>query len=121
MQRFLGVTNAPVLTSNSKEEYVACVDQIVNAFLPDRNENPEFHNLVKLYQLHRHSRTCRKYQNEHCRFKFGKFFAKETLVAEPSPENNAIKEYVKEDILHAKNEILDKVKDYIKTILNPSK
>ena len=54
-------------------------------------------------------------------FKFGKFFAKETLVAEPSPENNAIKEYVKEDILHAKNEILDKVKDYIKTILNPSK
>ena len=38
---------------------MAFVDQIVHAFLPDRNENPELHNLVKLYQLHRHSRTCR--------------------------------------------------------------
>ena len=49
---FLWVDNAPVLTSNNKEEYVAFVDQIVHAILPDRNENPELHNLVKLYQLH---------------------------------------------------------------------
>ena len=45
---------------NNKEEYDAFVDQIVHAFLRDRNENPELQNLVKLYQLHRHSRTCRK-------------------------------------------------------------
>ena len=62
VHRFLWVANAPVLTSNNKEEYVAFVDQIVRAFLPDRNENPELHNLVKLYQLHRHSKTCRKYK-----------------------------------------------------------
>ena len=61
---FLWVTTAPVLTSKNKEEYVTFVDQIVHAFLPDRNENPELHNLVKLYQLHRKSRTCRKYKNE---------------------------------------------------------
>ena len=42
------------LTSKNKEEYVAFVDQIVHAFLPDRNENPELHDLVKLCQLHRH-------------------------------------------------------------------
>ena len=52
----LWVANAPVLTSNNKKEYVAFVDQIVHAFLPDRNENPDFHNLVKLCQLHRHSK-----------------------------------------------------------------
>ena len=52
---FLWVPNAPVSTSNNKEEYVDFVDQIVHAFLPDRNENPELHNLVKLYKLHRHS------------------------------------------------------------------
>ena len=55
---FLWLANAPVLTSNNKEVYVAFVDEIVRAFLPDRNENPELHNLVNLYQLHRHSRTC---------------------------------------------------------------
>ena len=58
---FLWVANAPVLTLKNKEEYEGFVDQIVNAFLPDRNENPELHDLVKLYQLLRHSRTCRKY------------------------------------------------------------
>ena len=52
---------------------MAFVDQIFHAFLPDRKENAELHNLVKLYQLHRHSRTCRKYKNELCRFKFGTF------------------------------------------------
>ena len=78
--------NASVLTSNNKEEYVAFVDQIVQAFLPDRNENPEPHNLVKLYQLYRHPRACKEYKNEPCRFKFGKFFPNETLVAEPLPE-----------------------------------
>ena len=51
---FLWVANAPVLTLKNKEEYEGFVDQIVNAFLPDRNENPELHDLVKLYQLHRH-------------------------------------------------------------------
>ena len=39
-----------------KEEYIALIDQIDHAFLPDRNENQELHNLVKLYQLRRHSK-----------------------------------------------------------------
>ena len=86
---FLWVANAPVLTSNIKEEYVAFVDQIVHAFLPDRNENPELQNLVKLYQLHRHSRTCRKYKNESCRFKFGKFFSKKK-------KNNSCRDFARE-------------------------
>ena len=34
--------------------HVAFVDQIVHAFLPDKHGNWELHNLVKLYQLHRH-------------------------------------------------------------------
>ena len=76
MDCFLWVVYAPVLTSKNEEDYVAFVDQVVHAFLCDRNENPELHNLVKLYQLHRHSKTCRKYKNEPCRFKFGKLFSK---------------------------------------------
>ena len=39
------VDNAQVLTSRNKGEYLALVNQIV--FLPDRNENPELHDLLK--------------------------------------------------------------------------
>ena len=113
------MVNPPVLTSKNKEEYVAFVDQIAHAFLPDRNENPEVHNLVKLYQLHRHSKTYRKYKSEPCRFKFGKLFAKETLVEEPLPEN--MPEEIKVLVLRKRNEILDKVRNYINSFLNPSK
>ena len=99
--------------------YVAFVDQIVHAFLPDRNENPELHNLVKLYRLQRHSRTCRKYKNELCMFKFGTFFSKKIIVAEPLPEN--MPEEFKVLVLRKRNEILDKVRDCISNFLNPSK
>ena len=111
--------NAPLLNSDNKEEYVAFVDQIIHAFLPDRNENPELHELVKLYQLHRHSKTCRKYKNEVCKFKFGKFFIKKTLVAEPLPDS--MPEEMKVLVLRKRSEILQKVKDYINNFLNPSK
>ena len=84
---FLWVMNSPLLNSNNKEEHDVFVDQIVHAFLQHRNENPELHELVKLHQLHRHSKTCRKYKSEVCRFKFGKFFTKKTLVAETLPDS----------------------------------
>ena len=45
MHCFLWVVNAPVLPSHNKEEYVGFVDQTVHAFLRDRNEIPELHDL----------------------------------------------------------------------------
>ena len=72
-----------------------------------------------MYQLHKHSKTCRKYKNEACRFKFGEFFSKEALVAEPLPES--MPEEVKVLVLGERKEILLKVKDYINDFLNPSK
>ena len=87
MHSFSWVVYAPVSTSNNKEKYAAFVDQIIHAFLPKKKIKPELHELVKLHQLHRHSKTCRKYKNKVFRFKIGKFFSKETLVAEPLPES----------------------------------
>ena len=113
------MANASVLTSDNKEEYVTFFDQTVHAFLSDRNENSELHNLVKLYRLHRHSRTCRKYENEPCRFKFGKTFSKKKMVAEPLPEN--MSKEIKVLVLCKRNKILDKFRDYISNFLNPSK
>ena len=53
----------------------------MHSYLKKKKEKLELHELVKLYQLHW------KYENEACRFKFGKFFSKETLVSEPLPES----------------------------------
>ena len=39
---FLWMVNAPILTSNNKEEYVAFVAQVIHAFLPEKKkEQPE--------------------------------------------------------------------------------
>ena len=91
--------------TNNKEEYVAFIDQFIHAFLAEKKkEKPELHELVQLYQLHRHSKTCRKYKNEACRFKFGNFFSKETLVAETLPES--MPEEIKLLVLSKRKEIL---------------
>ena len=65
------------------------------------------------------SRTCRKYKNEPERFKFGKFFSKKTIVVGSLPEN--MPEEIKVLVLHKRNKILGKVRDYINNFLNPSK
>ena len=44
---FIWLVNAPFLTSNNKDEYIASVDQIINAFLPEK----WCINFSKLYQL----------------------------------------------------------------------
>ena len=51
--------------------------------LPDPNEEPELWNLICTHQIHRHSKTCRKYRNEKYRFHFGKYFTSCTSIAEP--------------------------------------
>ena len=59
--------------------------------LPSKKTGPDMHELVKLYQLHRHPKICRKYKNEGCRFHFQRLFSKQTIVVEPLtshlPEN----------------------------------
>ena len=42
--------------SHNKVGYIAFVAHTVHAFLRDRNENPEIHDLVRLHQLRRFSK-----------------------------------------------------------------
>ena len=70
---FLWVLDAPILTKDKVDEYSQFIDSIVKAFVPDINENPELLHLVTTYQVHSHSKSCRKYKNEKCRYYFGKF------------------------------------------------
>ena len=91
----------------------------MQANLPSEKDEPELHHLVKTYQRHNHSKTCRKYKNIPCRFNFGQFFTKETIVAEPLDENT--NEETKSNILSRRKEILTKVKQKIDEVLNSSK
>lgn len=95
------------------------MDNVVHASLPDENIDPILYNLVRTYQLHRHSKTCRKYKNQVCRFRFGKFFSKRTIIAEPLPSD--MPGFEKKTIHSKRKELLDRVKEYINTNLNPTK
>ena len=75
--------------------------------------------LVKTYQIHRHSKTCRKYRNEKCRFRFGKFFKNKTIIAQPLADSVPLD--VKLQNMQQRNNILRKVKNYIDNELNTSK
>ncbi|XP_028408493.1 uncharacterized protein LOC114531049 [Dendronephthya gigantea] len=111
-------SDCPKLTSESKDAYVAFIDEHVQANLPNKQDELELHELVKTYQKHNHSKTCRKYKNVHCRFNFGQFFTKRTIIAEPLDEN--MDEEAKCTILNRRKEILTLVKNKIDEVLNPS-
>ena len=72
------------------------------------NTGPELHQLVKMYQKHNHSKTCRKYKNVSCRLNFGQFFTKQTIVAEPLDKN--LDDEIKSSILSRCKEVLSLVK-----------
>ena len=116
---FLWVIGAPVLTKDTKNEYLQYIDHIVKAQLPDIDAEPELYQLVKTYQIHSHSKSCRKYKNKDCRYSFGRFFTEKTIIAEPLP--NDMLEEEKLTKLQKRNQILNKVKDYIDTNLDPRK
>ena len=63
---FLWIVNPLVLSEDKKEDYISFVDGIIRADLPDPASEPELYKLVKTYQVHSHSQTCRKYKNKPC-------------------------------------------------------
>jgi hypothetical protein len=112
-------SDCPKLTSENKEAYIEFIDKHVQANRPNEQDEPELHELVKMYKKHNHSKTCRIYKNVSCRFNFGQFFTKRTIVAQPLNENY-IDEDVRFGILNRQKEILTSVKK-IDEVLNPSK
>ena len=116
---FIWILNAPKLTKFNIDEFIKWVDSIVRSDLPDSVNEPILFEVVKTYQIHHHSKTCRKYRNETCRFHFGKFFTTGTIITQ------LLEDSIPEDIKRAKmryrNIILKNVKNYIDNELNPSK
>ena len=114
------VDDCPKLTSENKQAYIDYIDKHVQAYLPTEDEDGELHDLVKRYQKHSHSKTCRKYKNIQCRFNFGQFFTGRTIVAEPLADD--LDESIKTtgSLLENRLELLTSVKQKINELLNPS-
>ena len=79
---FIWILNAPKLTKVDIDDYRKWVDSVIRSDLPDPNNVPALFELGKTYQIHSYSKTCRKYINEKCRFRFGKFFTNKAIFAQ---------------------------------------
>ena len=119
LHALIWTSNCPKLSADTKQEYINYIDQHVQAYLPDKDTDPELYELVKKYQTHSHSKSCRKYKNLACRFNFGQFFTNNTIVAEPLPDD--MNEEMKATALTKRKDILCLVKQKIDEVLNPSK
>ena len=86
---------------------------VIRTDLPDSSSEPGLHELVKTYQIHCHSKTCRKYQNEKYRFHFGYFFTSITIIAKPLPDSLSVDK--KNEIMQKRKQLLKKAKQYIDT------
>ena len=91
----------------------------MKAQLHDIDTEPELYQLVKTYLFHSHSKSCRKNKNVDCRYSFFRFFSEKTIIAEPLQDD--ILETEKLTKIQKRNKILNKVKSYIGTNLDPSK
>ena len=91
----------------------------MNAQLPDHSNDPELFELVKTYQVHAHSRTCWKYNENECRFLCGQYFTEKTIIAKPLDSN--FNDNEKKDVLTWRNTLLKQVKSYIDNNINPAK
>ena len=78
--------------------------------MPNSVSEKELLELVKAFQVHRHSKTCRKYQKDKCRFNFGNFFTDRRIVAEPLPED--MSEEIKNQVLNNGSDLLSKGKRF---------
>ena len=91
----------------------------MKAILPNEVKDPETFQLVTTYQVHSHSRSCRKYKTEKYRYHFGKFFTENTIIATPLPSD--LSDEMKNSIVSERERILSKVKEYIDKDLDPKK
>ena len=87
--------------------------------MPDSLFDAELYELVKTYQVHHHSKSCKKYKYDKCQFHFGWFFTDRSIIS--SPLSTDLTSSKRKDILKKRKEILKVVSEYINEELNTEK
>ena len=95
---FLWVSNIPRLDNDTISSWINIIDARIQCTLPDEVQDKELYDLVKTYQTHKHSKSCQKYENISCRYSYGRFFTKETIIG--IPLNNELSNIEKIAILN---------------------
>ena len=91
--------------------YKKFVDLVISANIPSETDDPLMFKLVQTYQINSHSKSCtkkKKKKKKKCRFKFGKFFTSETIIAQPVKNASEFEWF---SILEKRNSILSKVSE----------
>ena len=70
---FIWILNGPKLSKETKDEYIQWVDSIIRTDIANSVSEKELFEFVKTFQVHRHSKKCRKYRNDKLN-NFGKSF-----------------------------------------------
>ena len=114
---FIWIFNAPNI--ENKVAYIEFGENKINKELPEHLNNLELFELFKTYQVHAHSRTCWKYNQNECRFSYGQYFTEKTIIAKPLDSKFSNDE--KQKILTWIITLLRPFKSYIDSNLNPVK
>ena len=117
MHSLVCVTGAPIPSTISEDEYVAFIENIIKRELPNLQERSRLFELVRNYQTHSHSESCRKYKSIECRYSWGKYLTDHTIIAHPVSDKLSVEE--KALILQQLKLVLSTVKKYIDMHLNP--
>ena len=67
--------------------YASFVNHIAHAYLPDKNKHSDLHELIKLYQLARHSKTFHSIKITPAHLILEKFLSKQTIITKTTPSN----------------------------------
>ena len=103
-----GSPHTPKLSSENRDEYTPWFDGLIKA----ETDNSLFE---LVFQIHRHSKCCRKYKNDKCRFNIGRVFTYRTIIAKSLSSD--LSESQKKEILLKRKETLNIVPGYINEYL----
>ena len=112
----------PPLVSSKRlptcSQFLMCLVSVISANIPTETDDPMLFKHVQTYPIHSHSISCKKYKNKSCHFNFGKFFASETIIAQPVKN---FSEFERFSIFEKRDSILSKVSQCINEYLDLSK